>query len=138
MQLNYNKSYLCYKIATVRRLMRYSENLVDNVHGCGEEKLSFDSYFEFGARISKSLRFRLPTTIGPALDTVPSCNNRGLLTRAAAMPKTAALANGMRKLLAKSALCDNSDRFFDAIDFCAIGKVIQFKGPYEQPKENAA
>lgn len=109
--------------------MQYIENLVDNVDGCDEEKLSFDSYFEFGARISKSLRFRLPTTIGPALDTVPSCNNRGLLTRAAAMPNTAALANGMRKLLAKSALCDNSDRFFDAMDFCAIGKVYEYSPP---------
>ncbi|KAI9589189.1 hypothetical protein GQX74_007358 [Glossina fuscipes] len=111
MQLNYNKSYLCYKVYLC----------LNKVLEC--------IYFEFEAKLSKCLRFRLPTTIGPALDTVPSCNNRGLLTRAAAMPNTAALANGMRKLLAKSALCDNSDRFFEAIDFCAIGRVYEYCPP---------
>uniref|UniRef100_A0A1A9X5M4 Uncharacterized protein n=1 Tax=Glossina brevipalpis TaxID=37001 RepID=A0A1A9X5M4_9MUSC len=70
----------------------------------------------------KSRRLRLPTTTGPALDTVPSCNNKGLLTKAAAIPKTAALANGMRKLLAKSALCDNSERVLGGAVFWAIGK----------------
>lgn len=68
--------------------------------------------------VVKSLLLRLPKTAAPGAtpDTVPNCNSRGLLTKAAAIPKTAALAKGMRKLLAKRAFCDIS-----GWDLCAAG-----------------